>query len=454
MKENGNRQDAYVDTHKDRFIEELKAFLRFPSVSAQRTRDADTMACAQWLRAHMAELGLDAKMVDQGGQPIIVARGAGASDRRVAVYGHYDVQPEDPLDLWHNDPFDPIVKDNVIYARGATDDKGQFFAHVKAVETLLQTENRLPCNVVFLIEGEEESGGEALARYVRSTGKDLNPDALVISDGDMHDANTPAINYGLRGIVTFEVTITGPDHDLHSGAYGGAVANPAVVLAQILGQCVSPEGRVTIPGFYDDVIPLEDWEVENIRKLRFDDQTLVRDTGSPRLHGEPGQGSLARLWARPTFEINGIYGGYQGQHTKTIIPSRAAAKLSTRLVPNQEYDPMRDRVFDYIRSICPDTVSLEITEFGGGPPVLIDTGTPELRIAMDALRHGFNAEPVFTRTGGSIPIITTFAQQWACPIILMGLGLDSDGPHSPNEHFSLDSFVKGIKASAHFLKTV
>ena len=454
MSNDKNRQDTYVDEHKDRFVEELKAFLRFPSVSAQRARDADTTACAQWLRTHLADLGLEAELVDQGGQAIIVARGAGASDRRVAVYGHYDVQPEDPVDLWDNGPFDPIVKDNVIYARGATDDKGQFFAHVKAVETLLQTEKRLPCEVVFLIEGEEESGGEALARYVRSTGKDLNPHALIISDGDMYDAKTPAITYGLRGIVTFEVTLKGPSHDLHSGGYGGAVANPAMVLAQILARCLSPEGKVTIPGFYDEVVTLKDWEVENIRKLRFDDQTLVRDTGVPQLHGEPGHSSLERLWSRPTFEINGIYGGYQGQLTKTIVPSQAAAKISVRLVPDQDYAQMRDRVFDYIRSICPDTVSLEITEFGGGPPVFFDTETPTMRVALDALEHGYGVKPVFIRTGGSIPIVTTFAKQWGCPVILMGLALDSDCPPSPNEHFSLDSFVKGIKASAHLLKTI
>ena len=270
----------------------------------------------------------------------------------------------------------------------------------------------------------------------------------------MYNAETPAMTYGLRGILTFEMIVSGPSHDLHSGAYGGAVANPAMVLTQILSHCVSADGSVTIPGFYDDVLPLPDWERENIRKLRFDDQVLLHETGATRLYGERGYTSLERLWARPTFEINGIYGGYQGQHTKTIIPAKACAKISIRLVPNQTYEQIRDRVFDYIRSVCPDTVSLEIQEFGGGPPVVFDIQKPEFKVAMDALRHGFAAEPVFIRTGGSIPVVMTFAEQWGCPIMLLGLGLDSDGPHSPNEHFSLDSFTKGIKASAHLLKTI
>jgi len=433
--------DTYIAHNQDRFIEELTTWLRFPSVSAQRSRDRDTLACAQWLTQHFADLGLDADLVDKGGRPIILARSKAGGGPRVTIYGHYDVQPEDPVEQWHTDPFKPVIRDGVIYARGATDDKGQVFAHVKAVETLLKTQGKLPCEVVFILEGEEESGGDALGRYVRSEGKDLRPQVVIISDGEMYDARTPAITYGLRGILTFEMTVQGPKYDLHSGAYGGSVANPALVLAQILSQCVSQEGKVLVPNFYDEVASLEPWERDNIQALQHDEQSLIDEAQVPGLHGEPGYSSLERLWARPTFEINGIYGGYQGQGSKTIIPASAAAKVSIRLVPDQDPDRMRERVFAYLRSLCPDTVTLTLKATGGGPPVLFDTQAPALQAARDALRLGFAAEPAFIRTGGSIPVVSTFADQWNCPVILMGLGLDSDGAHGPNEHFSLDSFI-------------
>ena len=437
----------YINSHQDRFIEELQEYLRFPSVSAQRSHDADCRACAQWLQQHFQSIGLDCSLEDQGGQPIVVARKKGKSDKRVVIYGHYDVQPEDPLDQWQTQPFEPIIKDEIIYARGATDDKGQLWAHVKAVEAILNTDGELPCEVVFLLEGEEESGGDALGRYVRGPGKDLNPDAVVISDGDMYDETTPAITYGLRGILAFEVTVKGRAFDLHSGAYGGAVANPAMMLVRMLSQCVSPDGKILIPGFYDAVRPISDWEAENIRSLDFNDELLLRDTQSPALHGEPGYNTLERLWARPTFEINGIYGGYQGQHSKTIIPAHATAKISVRLVPEQSPEHIRDLIFDYLRSICPDSVTLDLTYTASGPPVVYDVTTPAMQAAQAALQSGFNADAKFIRTGGSIPIVSTFSDQWHCPVILMGLGLDSDGPHSPNEHFSLKNFFKGIQAS-------
>lgn len=446
--------DAYIDEHRDRFVEELKDLLRFPSVSAQQSHDADTLACAQWVQKHLADLGLDSELVDQGGQPIVVARAKGQGQGCLVIYGHYDVQPEDPIDQWQTKPFEPVEKDGVIYARGATDDKGQFFAHIKALEALIKTEGELPCDVIFLLEGEEESGGEALPRYVRSdAGRALKPDALIISDGDMYDAQVPAITYGLRGIMTFEMHVKGPGFDLHSGAYGGAVANPTVVLSHLISQCVSVEGKILIPGFYDDLQPLTQWEAQNIEQLQYDDETLRQEVEAPALISDAHHSTLERLWARPTFEVNGLYGGYQGQHSKTIIPSNATAKVSIRLVPGQDLDRVKDRVFGFLRDICPETVTLDLTFTGGGPPVVFDVNTPAMQSACNALKYGFEHEPVFIRTGGSIPVVSTFSEVWGCPVILMGLGLDSDGPHSPNEHFSLTSFVKGIKASAKLLRT-
>ncbi len=449
-----DRVEAYIDANQRRFIEELKQWMRFPSISAQRAHDKDTRACAEWMVEHFRKLGVEAQLIDVGGQPIVRADARGNKSRRVLVYGHYDVQPEDPLDEWKTPPFEPTVRDGILYGRGATDDKGQVFAHVKAVESLLQAEGELPCEVIFLLEGEEESGGDALPRYINRAREELKCDAVIVSDSTMYDANTPAITNGLRGIFAFEVTVKGPNSDIHSGAYGGAVANPAMVLAQILAACVSPDGRILVPHFYDDVAPLEDWERENFRRLAFNDEVLARELNVPHLHGEAGYNTLERLWARPTFEVNGIFGGYQGQRSKTIIPASATAKISARLVPHQAPAKIRELVFKHLRAVCPDTVRLEISEFAMSPPVLFDVNTPVIRAAQEALRKGFGREAAFIRCGGSIPVVSTFVEQLGCPVILMGFGLDSDRPHGPNEHFSLDSFLRGTKAAAHLLRTI
>lgn len=449
-----DRVEAYIDANQQRFIEELKQWMRFPSISAQRAHDKDTRACAEWLVEHFRKLGLEAQLVDVGGQPIVRAGAKGKKPRRVLVYGHYDVQPEDPLDEWKTPPFEPTIRDGILYGRGATDDKGQVFTHVKAVESLLQTEGELPCEVIFLLEGEEESGGDALPRYINQAREELKCDAVIVSDSTMYDANTPAITNGLRGIFAFEVTVKGPNSDVHSGAYGGAVANPAMVLAQILAACVSADGKILVPHFYDDVAPLEDWERENFRKLAFNDEAMARELNVPRLHGEAGYTTLERLWARPTFEVNGLFGGYQGPRSKTIIPASATAKISIRLVPHQDPAKIRDLTFEHLRAVCPDTVRLEISPFAMSPPVLFDVNTPAIRAAQEALRKGFGHETTFIRCGGSIPVVTTFVEQLGCPVVLMGFGLDSDRPHGPNEHFSLDSFLRGTKAAAHLLRTI
>jgi len=452
-----DRVESYIDANQDRFIEELTEFMRFPSVSAQRAHDGDTRACAEWVTRHLQGLGFSAGLQDVGGQPIVKAWKKGKSSKRVMIYGHYDVQPEDPLDEWKTPPFEPTIRDGILYGRGATDDKGQVWTHIKAVESLLKTEGELPCEVLFLLEGEEESGGDALARFVRQAAgtPDLPaPDVIVISDSTMYDANTPAITYGLRGIIALEFTIRGPASDVHSGAYGGGVANPAMVAAQMLAACVAPDGKILVPHFYDDVVPLQDWEREGFAKLDFDEQAMAKELNVPRLHGEVGYSALERLWARPTFEVNGIFGGYQGQRSKTIIPASATAKITCRLVSNQDPDRIRDLVMEHLRSVCPKTVRMEINDFGVSPPVLFDVNNPTIQAAREALHKGFGQEAVFIRCGGSIPVVSTFAEQLGCPVILMGFGLDSDGPHGPNEHFSLDSFVKGTKAAAHMFSMI
>jgi len=446
--------ETYIDANQERFIEELKELMRIPSVSAQRAHDPDTKACAEWLVAHFKALGLEADLVDKGGQPIVRAHGKGKSSKRVLVYGHYDVQPEDPLDQWKTPPFEPTIRDGILYGRGSTDDKGQVFTHIKAVESLLKTTGELPCDVLFLLEGEEECGGDALGRYIKDAKDELKPDVVIVSDSTMYDENTPAITYGLRGMVMFEFTVKGPDRDVHSGAYGGAIANPAMVLAQILSACVAPDGKVLIPHFYDDVASLEDWEAESLAKLGFDEQAFVAEVGAPRPHGEPDHGTLEHIWMRPTFEINGMYSGYTGDGSKTIIPASATAKISVRLVPHQDPTRIRDLIAEHIRSVCPDTVQLELSDFVLNPPVLFDVKDPTFRAAQEALRQGFASESTFIRCGGSIPVVGTFIEHLGCPVVLMGFGLDSDGPHSPNEHFSLDSFIRGTKAAAHMLRTI
>ncbi len=443
--------DAYITANRDRFLDELQQLLRFPSISAQPEHHADTLACAQWLSQHLTRIGCRVDMIDKGGRPVLIARAGPAAAGSVVLYGHYDVQPEDPLHQWVSPPFEPRIQDGYIYARGATDDKGQLFAHIKGLETLLKTQTELPCEIILVIEGEEESGGDSLVRFVREEGANLQPIAVVISDGTMYDLDTPSLNYGLRGIVTFEFTVRGADHDVHSGAYGGAIPNPALVLAQILASCVDTRGTVLIPGFYEGVEPMTHWEKQNIEQLGFCDKTILADTGAAALHGEQDYGVLERIWARPTFEVNGLYGGYQGDHSKTIIPSQATAKISMRMVPGQDPGTVVTRTFEHLRQVCPDTVRLEISNYVAAPPVIFDVNDPVLQSARAALHQGFGREPVFTRCGGSIPVVSAFAEQWQCPVVLMGLGQDNDGPHSPNERFRIDSFLKGIRASTFLL---
>lgn len=447
---------AYIDANKARFIEELGEFLGFPSISSQSAHANDVMDCARWLKNHLENIGLEARLIESGGHPIVEAtrlgQGPAQSHRKLILYGHYDVQPADSSDQWESPPFAPAVRDGFIYARGATDDKGQLFAHVKAVESLIQTCGQLPCDVRFLIEGEEESGGTSLQDYVKAEKANLAADATVISDTAMYDERTPAITYGLRGLVGMEVTVRVASRDLHSGAFGGAIGNPGVALAQIIAACTGTSGNVVIPGFYDQLRPLEDWEERNIQDLGFDENKLISEVGSAAGFGEKGRSALERIWARPTFDVNGLLGGYSGKGMKTIIPSRAAAKITMRLVPDQQPERVFELVRRHMKSKCPAFARVQIEgPFSATPPVLFDVGNPAIQVAKDALKFGFGAEPVFIRCGGSIPVANTFWQELRKPVVLMGFGLDSDGAHSSNERFKIESFINGAKASAYFL---
>ncbi len=447
----------YIDQHRERFISELMEFCRFPSVSAQRVRDKDTRACAQWLVKHLTGLGLEATLIETSGQPIIRARGKKSSSKRIICYGHYDVQPEDPRHLWQSDPFEPQMRDGYLIGRGTTDDKGQLWAHVKAIEAILQTRGELPLEVIFLVEGEEECGGTGLADYITRQADELKDHlaAVLISDGGMWNESTPAITYGLRGIAALEVVLHGPNRDLHSGSFGGAVANPALALAQLLAKCYGSDGRVLVDGFYDDVRDISAAERKRLAALGHDEAVLAQSLNVPRLTGEQGYSALERMWARPTLEINGIYGGYQGQGGKTIIPSCAGVKLTVRLVPDQQPEVIIRRTLDFLRANCPDTVRLEVLRNeGGGRPLFFDPDQPALRQAAAALSKGFGRECVFIREGGSIPVAETFWTQLKTPVLLMGLGLASDGAHAPNEHFKLDSMIKGAKSIATLIDSL
>lgn len=446
-----DRIKAYLQDNRQRFLDELCTWLRFASVSAQRARDEQTLACATWIKDRLSDLGLEARLSGHPKQPVVFAVCKGRSDRQLVIYGHYDVQPEDPVDQWATKPFEPVIKDDHIYARGTSDDKGQVFAHVMALDAILNTGATLPCTTVFLLEGQEESGGDVLTNFIASA-QQLQPQAVVVSDSSMYDKETPALTYGLRGIVAMEITVKGPAKDVHSGTYGGAVANPVIVLARILASCQGPDSRILIQGFYDDVLALQDWEKQNIRSLRYDETALLNELEVPALFGEPGYSTLERIWARPTFEVNGLVSGYTGQGSKTIIPSSATAKISLRLVPNQDPEKVRQQVRDHITRLCPPYVHLGISTIHASQPVLFDIQHPAMRKAVEALKVGFGKEPVFVRCGGSIPIVTEFVRSWSCPVLLMGFGQDSDGAHSPNEHFSIKSLFNGAVASAYLLQ--
>ena len=444
----------YLEQNESRFVSELCEYLRFPSVSAQPKHRSDMQACAAWLVKHCREIGLEARLCSTPGHPIVVAktpRGKAKGRRRphFVVYGHYDVQPPEPLELWKSPPFEPRIANGVLYARGASDNKGQNLAHLKAVEAYLKTGTELPCDITFVIEGEEEVGSSSLASFLRKHRAELACDAIVISDTGMPTLKHPALTYALRGIIGFEVTLRGPSRDLHSGIFGGTVDNPAMALCQLLGTLRDDNGHVTIPGFYEGVQPLSAYERKQFARLPFNTRDYQKFLGVPRLFGERGFTPLEQRSTRPTLEINGLTSGYQGEGSKTIVPAWARAKITVRLVPNQEPAQVMKRIGQHLKKLCPSTVRLE-TEWGhGAEPYLVSPTGPQAQAALRALKSAFGYEPVLAREGGSIPIVNDFKKFLHADSLLLGLALPDCNAHSPNETFHLSCFAKGQLMAAH-----
>jgi len=436
----------YIEQNKDRFINELIDLLRIPSVSADSRHKADVERAAEFVRKSLLEAGVDhAELCPTPGHPIVYAEKIiDKSLPTVLVYGHYDVQPADPLELWDSPPFEPVVKDGKIYARGACDDKGQVFMHVKAFEYMMKS-NSLPCNVKFMIEGEEEVGSAHLGVWIRDNRERLKGDVILISDTSIIANDIPSIDVGLRGLSYVEVEVTGPNRDLHSGVYGGAVGNPISILCEMIAKMKDAGNRITIPGFYDDVYELSASEREELNRAPFSLEEYKKDLEIGDVHGEKGFTTLERTGIRPTFEVNGIWGGYTGEGAKTVLPSKAFAKFSMRLVPNQQSDKITALFSEYFKSLAPPGVKVEVRPHHGGEPVVTPTDSIAFRAASKAMETSFGKKPVPTRGGGSIPIVALFEKELGLKSVLMGFGLDSDLIHSPNEHYGIFNFLKGIE---------
>lgn len=440
----------YLKHHRERHLHELSEFLRIPSVSAKSEHREDTRRAAEWLAERMLEAGLHtAEVIPTGGHPIVLGEWRGAPGAQtLLVYGHYDVQPPEPLDEWDSSPFEPELRDGKLFARGSVDDKGQVYLHLKAVEAHLAHSGHLPVNVVFLVEGEEEVGSPHLSEFLESNAERLRCDAVVISDTTMFAEGIPAITVALRGLAYMEVRVQGPAGDLHSGSYGGAVVNPANALARIISQLHDQRGRVTIPGFYNEVRELSDSEREALRNLPFDEEKLRADTGAPALGGEAGFSVLERLGARPTLDVNGLLSGYTGEGAKTVLPARAMAKISMRLVPDQDYRTIERLFADHVRRLAPDGVTVEVEALHGGHAWRADPEGPVFDAATRALETAFGRAPVHMREGGSIPIVRAFQETLSAPVVLIGFGLPGENAHAPNEWMSVDVFHRGAQAIA------
>jgi acetylornithine deacetylase/succinyl-diaminopimelate desuccinylase-like protein len=441
--------DRYLETHAAQFEEELCEFLRIPSISADPACRDDMHRAAEWVADQFRRMRFSTEVIPTAGHPMVYAESPAVPGAPTAlVCGHYDVQPVEPLAKWTTPPFEPIRRDGKLYARGATDDKGQLFTHLKAVEAWITVEGHLPLNLKFLIEGEEEVGSQGLEKFLAEHGDRLACDCVVISDGGQFGPGMPAITYGLRGITYCELRLTGPNRDLHSGSFGGAVTNPINALAKIVAGLTDDQGRITIPGFYDDVVPLSDRERKELASLPFNEQEFFKGVGVNGAVGEAGYTSLERRWARPTFDACGIWGGYQGEGSKTVLPAAAGAKLSFRLVPNQDPAKINAALKQRIDQLCPPGIKAELVGLHGAPGVLVPLESPYIEAAARAIEHAFGRRPVFTREGGSIPIVTAFHERLKADALLMGWGQEDDNCHSPNEKFTLEDFHRGIKASA------
>ena len=446
----------FINSNRDRYVDELKTFLAIPSISALPQHTGDVRRCSEWTVEELRRIGLqNVRLIETPGYPVVYGDWLGAPGApTILFYGHYDVQPVDPLDLWESPPFEATVREGEIYARGAADDKGQIFMHFKAVEAVIKQMGRLPVNIKFILEGEEEVGSAHLDEFVRDHKAQLAADVVVISDSPMFDRGVPSICYGLRGLVYFQIDLRGTSTDLHSGSFGGAVANPAFVLAQLLAQMKDRGGRVKIPGFYDAVQPLKEEERAEFKRLPFNEKRYRQDLGAPKLFGERAYTTLERVWTRPTFEVNGLLSGFTAEGAKTVIPAVAMAKVSMRLVPDQDPDQVASLFEAYLKKVTPKTVKLKITRMHGGKPWMTAFDNRFVQAAGRAIERGFGQRPVFNREGGSIPVVSTFQEVLGLPSVLFGVGLPDENAHAPNEKLDLGNFHNGILASTFLYEEI
>ena len=442
----------YARANQERFVGELIDLLRIPSISTDPAYSQSVADAAGWLTEALRDIGVkDAVSTETEGHPIVTGEVyVDAALPTVLVYGHYDVQPPDPLDLWNSPPFEPMIKDGLLFARGACDDKGQLLMHLKALESWMRTAGKPPLNLKFILEGEEESGSASLADFIREHKDALAADIVVISDSSLFAPGIPSITYGLRGMAYVEFTLTGPDRDLHSGTYGGAIHNPINALAALIGEMHDDNGRIAIDGFYDDVRSLSERERSAMAALPFDAEAWAREVGVETPRMEAGYSVLEASTVRPTLDCNGVWGGYTGDGAKTVLPSKASAKISMRLVPDQDPDEIAGLIGAWLRKRVPDSMQLQFRSLHGAQPVLVDTGSAAMKAASKALNDVYGRDPYFTRIGGSIPVVADFKHLLGLDSVLMGFGLDSDAIHSPNEHFGLDRFAQGIEAIVRF----
>ncbi len=440
----------FIHTNRDRYVRELKDYLAIPSISALPQHRNDVRTCAEWTAAEMTRVGLEnVRLVETPGHPVVYGDWLHAEGApTILFYGHYDVQPVDPLELWESPPFEATVRDGEIYARGSADDKGQVFMHFKAIEAHMKQNGRLPVNLRVIIEGEEEVGSANLDDFIRANKSTLGADVVVISDSAMFDRGIPSICYGLRGLAYFQIDVRGSSSDLHSGIFGGSLANPAMVLAQMLAKMKDNGGRIKIPGFYDDVRDLTEAERAEWKKLPWNDKRYAKELGAPKLFGEKGYTTLEQRWGRPTFEVNGLLSGFTGEGAKTVLPAVAMAKVSMRLVPDQHPDRIAELFEAYVRELAPKTVEVKVTRMHGGKPWMADFDNVYVRAAGRAIEQGFGKEPVFCREGGSIPVVATFQEELGLPSVLFGVGLPDENAHAPNEKLDLSNFHNGIVSSA------
>lgn len=448
--------DDFVRSNQERFLEELNQFLRIPSISTLPEHKDDVARAAQFTADSLKQAGLEnVEIIPTGGHPLVYADWLHAPGApTVLCYGHYDVQPPDPLELWKTPPFEPTLRDGNIYARGSADDKGQMYMHVKAVETLMAVHGgKLPVNLKFLVEGEEEIGGKSIAEYVPQAKEKLKADVALVSDTALYAEGVPTLCIGLRGLVYMEIEAKGPGRDLHSGLYGGAAPNAVYGLIELLGKAKDADGRILIPGFYDDVAEPAAAEIDSWKSLPFDEAALLsHEVGASRLTGEPGRMILERVWSRPTLEVHGIAGGFTGAGAKTVIPAAATAKVSMRLVPDQEPEKMFDLFSAWVAANAPQGVELSVRKLSGAPATVVNPDHPAIAFAAEAFEEVMQAKTVFIRSGGSIPIVGEFAHHLGIPTVLMGFGLPDDGLHSPNEKYKLENFYLGIRTVAHFFE--